>query len=99
MVDAIYVVGDQALVADQPAPTAGSALTSRWCSPGAGLRAGHHADAYEVDEQIFAALWLGASEPCQGHQHQLTPAVTRRLIASFAAGPQPAAGDPPRWRC
>jgi DNA-binding NarL/FixJ family response regulator len=65
---------------------------------------------YEEDEQIFAALRLGASgylvkdasteellhaiEVVANGEALLAPAVTRRLIEAFATGPQPAAYDP-----
>jgi DNA-binding NarL/FixJ family response regulator len=62
---------------------------------------------YEEDEQIFAALRMGASgylvkdattgellhavKVVAAGDALLAPAVTRRLIEAFAAGPQPAA--------
>jgi DNA-binding NarL/FixJ family response regulator len=65
---------------------------------------------YEEDEQVFAALRMGASgylvkdaateellraiEVVAAGEALLAPAVTRRLIEAFAAGPQPAAYDP-----
>ena len=65
---------------------------------------------YEEDEQIFAALRMGASgylvkdaateellhaiEVVAHGEALLAPTVTRRLIEAFAAGPQPAAYDP-----
>jgi len=65
---------------------------------------------YEEDEQIFTALRMGASgylvkdaateellhaiEVVAHGEALLAPAVTRRLIEAFAAGPQPAACDP-----
>jgi DNA-binding NarL/FixJ family response regulator len=66
---------------------------------------------YEDDEQVFAALRMGASgylvkdaatdellhaiEVVAHGDALLAPAVTRRLIEAFATGPQPAAYDPP----
>jgi DNA-binding NarL/FixJ family response regulator len=65
---------------------------------------------YEEDEQVFAALRMGASgylvkdaateellraiEVVAAGEALLAPAVTRRLIEAVAAGPQPAAYDP-----
>jgi DNA-binding NarL/FixJ family response regulator len=65
---------------------------------------------YDEDEQIFAALRMGASgylvkdtstgellhaiKVVAAGEALLAPAVTRRLIEAFTAGPQPAAPDP-----
>jgi DNA-binding NarL/FixJ family response regulator len=65
---------------------------------------------YQEDEQVFTALRMGASgylvkdtgteellhaiEVVAAGDALLAPAVTRRLIEAFAAGPQPAAYNP-----